>query len=670
MAQNPPGPVRYHVEDLGGLPGSESSTAAGINDAGDVVGWTSTGLTDGGNRAFIYKNGGWMVELQPLPGFIGCVARDINNAGQAVGYCGQGMFDKPKHAVRWAADGTPEDLGVFPGGTHSEAYDINDDGDVVGVSEGAIMETPFTHAFLYTDEGGMVDLTPGTTTSSAAHGINNRAEGAQVVGYKNNVAFLWSGGTLKSLGKPANHAYSFGYGVNDSGAVVGSAKVLQREEEAAARFQPGAGWQVLSGLGARNVLRAVNNSGVAVGAAGDYSSFALVHRSGAGVQDLNTLIDAGETWSMNGAFDINEAGQIVGIAQHIPSGTFHAVRLTPFSGAGPFVSVSDVPVIEPNTGEAAASFTVKLSHPSTETVTVRYGTAGRTATAPADFVAVPGTTLTFAPGETSKTIKVMVKGDLIDEEDETFRLLLASPTGAVIADNEGVCTIVDNDAQPAARVSSTTVAETNAATNASFTVSLSRPSGLKVTVNYQTANGTAVAPSDYAAHPVTTLTFLPGETTKTVQVTVAGDTRDEAAETFRLVLSAPANATIATGAGTCTITDNDPAPSITITDVQSLEPDSGTANAVFTVRLSAPSGQKVTVNYATGGGTAAAGSDYNAVAQTAITFLPGQTTKLVPVQVRGDLSKEANETFFVSLSGAVNATIADAQGQGTILNDD
>jgi uncharacterized membrane protein len=90
---------------------------------------------------------------------------------------------------------------------------------------------------------------------------------------------VWSGGVLKTLGKPANHAYSFGYGINDKGAVVGSAKALQREDEPAARFQPGVGWQVLSGLGWRNVLRAVNNSGVAVGAAGDYSNFALASRT-------------------------------------------------------------------------------------------------------------------------------------------------------------------------------------------------------------------------------------------------------------------------------------------------------------------------------------------------------------------------------------------------------
>jgi hypothetical protein len=70
-----------------------------------------------------------------------------------------------------------------------------------------------------------------------------------------------------------------------------------------------------------------------------------------------------------------------------------------------------------------------------------------------------------------------------------------------------------------------------------------------------------------------------------------------------------------------------------------MEPDSGTANAVFTVRLSAPSGQRVTVQFATGGGTAAAGTDYNAITQTTLTFLPGQTTKLVPVQVKGDTAR-------------------------------
>ncbi len=336
----------------------------------------------------------------------------------------------------------------------------------------------------------------------------------------------------------------------------------------------------------------------------------------------------------------------------------------------PSLSVNNIAVTEGNTGETAATFTVKLTPASTQAVTVKYQTANSTALAPGDYTALPLTQLTFDAGQTTKTVTVKVKGDTLDEANETFRLLLSAPTNALISDNEGTGTITDNDAPPSVRVNNVAVTEGNSAVSAVFTVSLSAPSARTVTVKYQTANGTAVAPSDYTARALTALTFSPFQTTKTVTVLVAGDLRDEAAETFKLLLSSPTNATIAVTAGTCTITDNDPPPSITITNASVTEPDTGTINAVFTVRLSAPSGQTVSVKYATGGGTAAAGTDYTALALTTLTFAPGQTTRTVTVQVKGDVVKEANETFFVNLSGATNATIADAQGQGTITNDD
>jgi len=87
------------------------------------------------------------------------------------------------------------------------------------------------------------------------------------------------------------------------------------------------------------------------------------------------------------------------------------------------------------------------------------------------------------------------------------------------------------------------------------------------------------------------------------------------------------------------------------------------------VTLSAVSSQSVTVNFATANNTATAGSDYVATSGT-LTFNPGDTTKPITVVVNGDTTVEPNETFFVNLSNAVNATIADGQGVGTILNDD
>ena len=90
----------------------------------------------------------------------------------------------------------------------------------------------------------------------------------------------------------------------------------------------------------------------------------------------------------------------------------------------------------------------------------------------------------------------------------------------------------------------------------------------------------------------------------------------------------------------------------------------------FTVTLSAASGLPVTVHYATADGTATAGSDYTAASDTLLTFNPGETSKTVTVQVNGDMTVEANETFFVNLTNASGGTIVDGQGQGTITDDD
>lgn len=112
-----------------------------------------------------------------------------------------------------------------------------------------------------------------------------------------------------------------------------------------------------------------------------------------------------------------------------------------------------------------------------------------------------------------------------------------------------------------------------------------------------------------------------------------------------------------------------PPPSLSINDVSVPEGNSGTTSATFTVTLNPASDTTVTVNYATANGSAVAPGDYTATSGT-LTFLPGETTKTIPVSVNGDTQLEPNETFFVNLSGAVNANIADGQGVGTILDDD
>ena len=113
-----------------------------------------------------------------------------------------------------------------------------------------------------------------------------------------------------------------------------------------------------------------------------------------------------------------------------------------------------------------------------------------------------------------------------------------------------------------------------------------------------------------------------------------------------------------------TVNITNPAPTIAITDVTAGEGGSG---AVFTVTLSGPSPFMVTVDYASADGTATAPADYVAVSNT-LTFLPGETLKVIPVTVNVDAVPEPAETFVINLSNAANAVIGDAQGVGTITD--
>nr|WP_322714928.1 Calx-beta domain-containing protein [Nostoc sp. ChiSLP03a]MDZ8216167.1 Calx-beta domain-containing protein [Nostoc sp. ChiSLP03a] len=336
--------------------------------------------------------------------------------------------------------------------------------------------------------------------------------------------------------------------------------------------------------------------------------------------------------------------------------------------AAPTLTIGDRSITEGDNGTATITYTVSLDTASAKPISVKYTTADGTAIAGTDYIATNGT-ITFAPGETTKTISVQVLGDTIDEFDETFFLNLSDATNATIADNQGVGTIVDNDLPPVLTINDRTITEgDNGTTVASFTITLDAPSAKPISVKYTTADGTAIAGTDYIATNGT-ITFAPGETTKTISVQVLGDTIDEFDETFFLNLSDATNATIADNQGVSTIVDNDALPTLTITDKTITEGDNGSSTATFTVSLSAASGKPVTVNFATANGTATAGSDYTTTNGT-LTFAAGETSKTISVQLIGDITDEYDETLFLNLSDASNATIADAIAVGTILDND
>ncbi|WP_120010629.1 Calx-beta domain-containing protein [Teichococcus vastitatis] len=228
----------------------------------------------------------------------------------------------------------------------------------------------------------------------------------------------------------------------------------------------------------------------------------------------------------------------------------------PPSSPIPAVTISDATVDE----GGIASFTVTLSGPARGPVTVNYATSPGTATSASDYVnSSANAAVTFAAGETTKTITVQTAQDTSDEPDETFNVTLTNPSGATLGEKAvGVGRIADNDEpvpRPTLSVSDVTVTEGG---QAAFTIALSAAAAGPVTVGYATANGTALSGSDYTATS-STLTFAAGETSKTVAVATTNDTAVEAAETFNFNLTDPTGATIADGNGVGTISDNDAA---------------------------------------------------------------------------------------------------------------
>ena len=222
------------------------------------------------------------------------------------------------------------------------------------------------------------------------------------------------------------------------------------------------------------------------------------------------------------------------------------------------ITIGAATVTEGNSGTVNAIFNLSLSAPSSSTVTVDCATANGSASAPADYVAAGGT-VTFNPGEVSKQIVVLVVGDIAVESNETYSVNLSNPTNATIAGaGFGLGTITDDDARTVT-IGNNTFTEVDAGLmNVSFTVTLSASSGNTITVNYATADGSATAPSDYVSVSGT-VTFNPGETTKTIIVQIAGDFVNEPNETYSVNLSNPTNATIAgSGIGLGTITNDDP----------------------------------------------------------------------------------------------------------------
>jgi Ca2+-binding RTX toxin-like protein len=241
--------------------------------------------------------------------------------------------------------------------------------------------------------------------------------------------------------------------------------------------------------------------------------------------------------------------------------------------------------------------------------------------------------------------------------------------------------------KPTVSVSDVAVTEGNVGTTpANFVISLSQVYAHDVTVTYSTGavGDTAAAGSDYVAL-TGSIVIVAGSISATVpvQVQVNGDMLSEGDETFTLnITGATASANdpgnpgniapviVADGKGLGTILNDDQV-NISVGNAVVGEGSNGVQQLNFTVSLAQPVAATVTVHYATVVGTATAGTDYAAIADNVLTFLPGETSHTVSVAVTGDIIQEGDETVRLVLSNnSANSSILIDTGMGVILNDD
>ena len=347
----------------------------------------------------------------------------------------------------------------------------------------------------------------------------------------------------------------------------------------------------------------------------------------------------------------------------------NAVNATIGDGQGQGTITNDDP--QPTVGIAATAFRVegaagtsgnttfevRLSNPSHQTITVAFATADGTATAGVDYVATSGT-LTFNPGEITKSVSVEVTGDNVDETNETFVVNLSNPTNTTIGAAQGVGTIQDDDG-PTLSINSVSVTEGQSGlTDAVFTVTLSAPSTQDVFVNWGTADGTAISNLDYQrVFPNSRTLFIPaGTTSANLTVRVFGDLFVEPNEQFFVNLGFPSNATIANGQGTGTILNDDSSGKLQFSS-QMFSATEDVGSVVITVTRVDGATDSVTVDFATSNGTATAGSDYTTTSGT-LTFNHGQTSQTFSIPIVNDNVFEPDET--------VNITLINATGGATL----
>ena len=371
-----------------------------------------------------------------------------------------------------------------------------------------------------------------------------------------------------------------------------------------------------------------------------------------------------------------------GLLKTVVTPPFNLETLQPCAPALVQASINDIELGE---GDGAAMLTVSLNNVSSSTVTMDVVSQNGTAVAGTDYSALAPLTLTFAPGETSKTVSVNVFDDNLAEGDETFTLKLSNPTSASFAKSSGKVTIIENE------MSTCGIPTYSAGTDKAIFLWQDCPTG---TWHFRMSPGgvsTSYAGKLYSDLPFTSTAGFSIEAVDTFNTTTPGmisyllKTSSTYHDGFSVKFAPgarscfiPSSPSVPVYVGAAKIPISAPVdlitmdvcpallPSVSVSDI-TMDESAGTATFILVANV-APM-QEITVDYATVEGTAVAGSDY--LVKTGTATLPAnQLSTQVSVSLVDNGDPESAEIFNLELSNVANATLATTSATATITDND
>ena len=403
--------------------------------------------------------------------------------------------------------------------------------------------------------------------------------------------------------------------------------------------------------------------------------------------DINTFVPIGSVtfpavsgtpvrivrWGVNGlAFNTTDSSNPT-------ASKIYLIQTALVSNAAPIPTGVQLTTDKHFTSENSSTLSVTVTRTGdiSAATSIDYATSNGTATAGTDYTSTSGT-LAFAAGQLTRTIPIPILDDQIFEGPaETFTLTLTNPTGATLeSPSSTLITISDTETRPTIFTSGVTTTEGNAGTKVfSLPVTLTNGSAEQISLNYTTEDASAVAGSDYVAKSGV-ITFAPGTSTASIDITVNSDTTVEADESFLVKLSNPVNAFNASSQVTVTITNDDSTIQFGAT-TYSIAENGNSLNVTF-ARVGEVAGS--TVDYVTTdvagangcnvtNGNASSRCDFIITLGT-LTFATGETSKSISIPIVDDVYAEGSETFTIALTNAVGMTVNTPTATVTITDNE